>query len=119
MYPDGIDLKRHYELDYLEKILEGKYRPGHFQGVCTVVHRLLEIITPDNLYIGQKDYQQCMVIKKLVELTGMKNLIKINISPTLREKNGLAMSSRNMRLTKQEIEKRLRFTNRLFTYSKN
>lgn len=105
IYPTGTELKNRYDLGYLEEILEGKYRPGHFQGVCAVVHRLLEIVMPDNLYIGQKDYQQCLVIKKLIGLTGMANLIKVNISTTLREKNGLAMSSRNTRLTDQEREK--------------
>ncbi|MFC0775612.1 pantoate--beta-alanine ligase [Terrimonas alba] len=105
MYPDGATNTKHYDLGYLEKILEGEYRPGHFQGVCMIVHRLLEIVRPDNLYIGQKDYQQCMVIKKLIELTGFNNLTKLNISPTLREPDGLAMSSRNMRLTKDERTK--------------
>lgn len=105
IYPDGTDMKRHYELGYLEEILEGKYRPGHFQGVCTVVHRLLETVKPDNLYIGQKDYQQCMVIEKLIGLIKLNELIRINISSTLREKNGLAMSSRNVRLTAEEREK--------------
>lgn len=105
MYPDGAAKAKHYELGYLEQILEGKYRPGHFQGVCMIVHRLLEIVRPDNLYIGQKDYQQCMVIKKLIELTGFDSLTKLNISPTLREPDGLAMSSRNMRLTKDERTK--------------
>jgi pantoate--beta-alanine ligase len=98
IYPQGITAVRHYDLGYIETILEGKYRPGHFQGVCAVVHQLLEMVQPHQLYLGQKDYQQCMVIKKLVELTGMKNAININISPTLREEDGLAMSSRNMRL---------------------
>jgi len=102
MYPKGTNATTHYELGYLETILEGQYRPGHFQGVCMVVHRLLEIVKPDNLYIGQKDYQQCMVIKKLIELIGMKELVSLNISPTLREAGGLAMSSRNIRLTEQE-----------------
>ncbi len=102
MYPQGASLKFHYDLGYLETILEGQYRPGHFQGVCKVVHRLLEIVTPDNLYIGQKDYQQCMVIKKLIELIGMKDLISVNISPTVRDTGGLAMSSRNMRLNENE-----------------
>lgn len=105
MYPSGAAKIKHYDLGYLEQILEGKYRPGHFQGVCMIVHRLLEIVRPDNLYIGQKDYQQCMVIKKLIELTGFNNLTKLNISPTLREPDGLAMSSRNMRLTKDERTK--------------
>jgi pantoate--beta-alanine ligase len=105
MYPDGASKTKHYELGYLEQILEGKYRPGHFQGVCMIVHRLLEIVRPDNLYIGQKDYQQCMVIKKLIELTGFDSLTTLNISPTLREPDGLAMSSRNMRLAKDERTK--------------
>jgi pantoate--beta-alanine ligase len=80
-----------------------------------VMGRLLEIIFPNNLYIGQKDYQQCMVIKKLVELIGLKNKIKVNICPTLREEDGLAMSSRNTRLLPQDrikaatISKALRY----------
>ena len=98
IYPGGIkDLKR-YELGFLETILEGKFRPGHFQGVCQVMHRLLEIVLPNNLYLGQKDYQQCLVIKKLIGLIGFDNKIKVNICTTLREEDGLAMSSRNTRL---------------------
>jgi pantoate--beta-alanine ligase len=95
-------LKKKYELGYLETLLEGSFRPGHFQGVCQIVHRLLEIVLPDNLYMGQKDYQQCMVIKKLLELTGLGQTVNLQISPTLREKSGLAMSSRNMRLSEAE-----------------
>jgi pantoate--beta-alanine ligase len=102
IYPQGTNAGIRYDLGHLETILEGHYRPGHFQGVCMIVHRLLEIVRPDNLYIGQKDYQQCMVIKRLIELIGMKELINLNISPTLRESSGLAMSSRNMRLTEDE-----------------
>jgi pantoate--beta-alanine ligase len=105
MYPKGTNPALHYDLGYLETILEGRYRPGHFQGVCMVVHRLLEIVKPDNLYIGQKDYQQCMVIKKLIDLIGLRNLVKLNISPTLRNADGLAMSSRNMRLNDEERKK--------------
>lgn len=105
IYPDGTDSPRHYDLGYIETVLEGKYRPGHFQGVCAVVHRLLDIVNPDELYLGQKDYQQCMVIKKLLELTGMDQSVHINISPTLREKDGLAMSSRNMRLDEESRKK--------------
>jgi pantoate--beta-alanine ligase len=101
VYPDP-DEKLHYDLGYLESIMEGKYRPGHFQGVCKVVHRLLQLVRPDNLYIGQKDYQQCLVIKHLIGLTGMTDAITLHISPTLREKDGLAMSSRNTRLDEQQ-----------------
>ena len=102
IYPDASSQKKHYSLGYLESILEGKFRPGHFQGVCMVVHRLLEIVLPDNLYLGQKDYQQCMVIHKLLELTGLQEKIRLTICPTLREPDGLAMSSRNMRLNETD-----------------
>ena len=102
MYPDGMKPAMHYNLGYLETILEGKFRPGHFQGVCMVVNRLLEIVQPNNLYLGQKDYQQCMVITKLIELMNQQHKITVNICPTLREAYGLAMSSRNMRLKENE-----------------
>jgi len=105
IYPHGFTPKMHYDLGVLETVLEGKYRPGHFQGVCMVVHRLLEIVNPDRLYLGQKDYQQCMVLTRLVELTGLKNKTEIIICPTLREADGLAMSSRNMRLNEEERKK--------------
>lgn len=102
MYPDGVSVDKVYDLGYLEQILEGKYRPGHFQGVCAVVERLLQIVDPHHLYIGQKDYQQCMVISKLISLMGKSGEINLHICPTLREENGLAMSSRNMRLSANE-----------------
>ncbi|HRE38362.1 MAG TPA: pantoate--beta-alanine ligase [Chitinophagaceae bacterium] len=102
IYPNGTTSKQHYDLGEMETLLEGKFRPGHYQGVCQVVHRLLEIVHPDNLYLGQKDYQQCMVISRLVELMGINDKTNINICPTLRETDGLAMSSRNMRLSEAE-----------------
>jgi pantoate--beta-alanine ligase len=102
IYPDGTMQLKHYDLGYLEKVLEGQYRPGHFQGVCMVIDKLLNIVNSGNLYLGQKDYQQCMVIKKLVELTGREKSLTVNICPTLRETDGLAMSSRNMRLGEEE-----------------
>jgi pantoate--beta-alanine ligase len=105
IYPNGIDHLKHYELGFLETVLEGKFRPGHFQGVCQVMHRLLEIVLPNNLYLGQKDYQQCMVIKKLIELIGLNDKMKLNICPTLREDDGLAMSSRNTRLLPDDRKK--------------
>jgi len=103
VYPVGMTGLATYELGYLETVLEGKYRPGHFQGVCQVVDRLLKMVRPGFLFLGQKDYQQCMVITKLVELTGAST--SIIICPTLREKDGLAMSSRNMRLNETERSK--------------
>jgi pantoate--beta-alanine ligase len=105
IYPGGTNNLRYYDLGYLETVLEGKFRPGHFQGVCQVVHRLLEMVMPDNLYLGQKDYQQCMVIKRLIQLVGLDSKIKVNICPTLREDDGLAMSSRNVRLSSDERKK--------------
>lgn len=98
MYPGGAERTKTYDFGYLDTILEGAERPGHFKGVGQIVGRLLEIVKPDNLYLGQKDYQQCMVITELKNILGLTNL-KIIICPTYREADGLAMSSRNRRLT--------------------
>jgi len=103
IYPSGTEVNDHYDLGYLETVLEGEYRKGHFQGVCQVVHRLLDIVKPHDLYLGQKDYQQCMIVKKL--LTLIDSPASVIVCPTLRETNGLAMSSRNMRLSGSEKEK--------------
>jgi pantoate--beta-alanine ligase len=100
VYPQGTARLEHYELGYLETILEGKYRPGHFQGVCQVMGRLIDIVEPGHLFMGQKDYQQCMVIKKM--LADKKSTTVFDTCPTLREPDGLAMSSRNMRLNDAE-----------------
>ncbi|MBV4358585.1 pantoate--beta-alanine ligase [Pinibacter aurantiacus] len=100
MYPDGFDKAQPYDLGFIETILEGKYRPGHFQGVCQIVHKLLLAVQPHNLYMGQKDYQQCMVINKLIQIENLDT--KLHTRPTLREKDGLAMSSRNVRLNEEE-----------------
>jgi pantoate--beta-alanine ligase len=116
MYPAGTTNAKNYDLGYLETVLEGKYRPGHFQGVCLVVNRLLNIIAADELYLGQKDYQQCMVIKRLVDLEQIKTTI--NICPTLREPGGLAMSSRNIRLSADEKKQALKIFETL-SYLKN
>ena len=98
IYPRGVTALKNYDLGFLETVLEGKFRSGHFQGVCQVMHRLLEIVLPDALYLGQKDYQQCMVIKRLTGLIGLSGRVGIKVCPTLREPDGLAMSSRNTRL---------------------
>jgi len=105
IYPEGTNAKKQYDLGYLETILEGEYRPGHFQGVCMVMERLLSIVQPNHLYLGQKDYQQCMVIKRLISLQGWNDLIQVVICPIMREKDGLAMSSRNMRLNSEQRAK--------------
>jgi pantoate--beta-alanine ligase len=101
IYPPG-HIKKHYELGPVEHVLEGFYRPGHFQGVSEVVDRLLEIVSPSRLYMGQKDFQQCMVVRKLLVLTGRETSVELKIVPTVREADGLAMSSRNLRLSGDE-----------------
>ena len=101
MYPAGY-VKKHYALGDIETKLEGFYRPGHFQGVCQAVDRLLELVQPHCLYLGQKDYQQCMVVRKLLELTDRNKDINLQIVSTVREADGLAMSSRNLRLNKEQ-----------------
>ncbi len=89
-----------FDFDGLENQMEGKFRPGHFNGVGTIVKRLFEIVTPTNAYFGEKDFQQLQIIKKLVS----KNNLNINIKscPIFRESNNLAMSSRNALLTSKE-----------------
>ena len=111
MYPAHEPVKV-YKLNYLEQVLEGKYRPGHFQGVCRIVDELLQIVQPDKLYLGQKDYQQCMVIKKLIQ-DHFSGSIELVICTTLREPSGLAMSSRNMRLSKGARQKAVAIFNSL------
>lgn len=105
MYPEGKKQKK-YELGFLETVLEGKYRPGHFQGVCMIVDKLLLAVTPHILYLGKKDYQQCMVVKKMMKLE--KHEATLVICDTIRETDGLAMSSRNMRLNETERQQALR-----------
>lgn len=100
IYPNDAGEVQQYELGFLETVLEGKYRPGHFQGVCRVMHRLLTIVNAHHLYMGQKDYQQCMVVSHLISTKNITT--EMHIVPTLREADGLAMSSRNMRLNQEQ-----------------
>lgn len=87
----------------LGQVLEGAHRPGHFSGMASVVKRLLDIVRPDKAFFGQKDFQQYLIIKKMA---GYYNLpMEIVRCPTIRENNGLAMSSRNQRLSLEEREK--------------
>ncbi len=99
MYPDGLNSKK-YDFGGLENEMEGKYRPGHFDGVGTIVEELFRQVQPHNAYFGEKDYQQLAIIKKMVEKTKLP--VKIHGVPTLREEDGLAMSSRNVRLTETQ-----------------
>jgi pantoate--beta-alanine ligase len=93
----GRDFSTSVHIDGITEVLEGRSRPGHFSGVATVVTKLLSAGRPDLAVFGQKDFQQCAVIKRLVADLDMP--IEIVIAPTVREKDGLAMSSRNIRLS--------------------
>jgi pantoate--beta-alanine ligase len=100
IYPQGTRQLEQYDLGYLDTILEARFRPGHFQGVCQVMSRLLRIVNPDHLLMGQKDYQQGLVVKTLLQL--MQSKTRLRLCPTVREPDGLAMSSRNTRLNPTE-----------------
>lgn len=100
IYPDGAK-SRKYTLQGLDKAMEGMYRPGHFDGVSTVVKRLFTLLQPDVAYFGQKDFQQLQIVSLLAKPLG----IEIRSLPTVREANGLAMSSRNNRLSDEGREK--------------
>lgn len=97
---EGQTVSKHFDFDGLENQMEGKFRPGHFDGVGTIVKRLFEIVKPTNAYFGEKDFQQLQIVKKMVE----KEKMPVNVigCPIFREANGLAMSSRNERLTPRE-----------------
>lgn len=92
-----------YEFGGLEKEMEGSHRQGHFDGVGTVISLLFEAVKPDRAYFGEKDYQQLLIVRKLVELEGQK--VEIVGCPILREPSGLAMSSRNKRLSPKQLAK--------------
>lgn len=99
IYPDNKVVKS-INLGIEAQSLEGHYRPGHFEGVVMVLRRLFEIIKPGHVFFGQKDLQQCMVVKSLINQEFP--LIHFNMIETMREIDGLAMSSRNARLTSEE-----------------
>jgi pantoate--beta-alanine ligase len=96
IYPNG-ELTEHFDFGGLENKMEGEFRPGHFEGVGTVVKRFFEIVQPDNAYFGEKDFQQLQIIRKMV----LTQKLPVQIIPVAikREEDGLAMSSRNQRLT--------------------
>lgn len=100
LYPTGMLNLPFYPLGRLEESLEGASRPGHFQGVCVVVDRLLQAVNPDFLFMGEKDFQQIAVIRKMLEITNSK--VQLIACPTVRESSGLAMSSRNSRLSAEQ-----------------
>ncbi len=101
MYPPGFG--SWVEVGNLSSKLEGASRPGHFRGVTTILTKLFNIIQPDRAYFGQKDIQQAIIVKKMVQDLNMDT--KISIQPIVREPSGLAMSSRNARLNPEERQK--------------
>lgn len=98
MYGDEIRSEA-WDLGGLDRYMEGAHRSGHFQGVATIVHRLLDLVRPDRAYFGEKDFQQLQIIRRLA--TELPFPVEIVPCPIIREPDGLAMSSRNGRLTKR------------------
>lgn len=94
------------DLGSIENIWEGEHRPGHFQGVAQIVYKLFDLVKPDRACFGQKDFQQVMVIRKLIELKKLP--IQLDICPTKRNKDGLALSSRNLNLSEEGRQKATR-----------
>lgn len=104
-YPESNEMYSDSHLTYvnvakMEKVMCGRFRPGHFKGVCTVVLKLLNLIKPDKAYFGQKDYQQLLIIKKMISDLDLDT--EIVECDTVREKDGLALSSRNAYLNTEE-----------------
>ncbi|WP_103866651.1 pantoate--beta-alanine ligase [Aquimarina sp. I32.4] len=91
-----------YNFGGLENEMEGKFRPGHFDGVGTVLKHFFEIVTPDKAYFGEKDFQQLQIVRRLVDIENMS--VQIVGCPIYREENGLALSSRNKRLNQNQLE---------------
>ena len=98
MYPE--EDRRIFDLGNLDKVLEGKYREGHFRGVALIVTKLFELVKPTRAYFGQKDFQQLVIVRRLVKLMGVP--LEIIGCPIVREEDGLALSSRNTRLSQEE-----------------
>lgn len=97
VYPPGMDLTVQLDFRQLDQVMEGVFRPGHFGGMATVVKRLLDIVQPHQLFMGQKDFQQLAIVRDM--LRQLDSPIQLVMCPTAREADGLAMSSRNLRLS--------------------
>ena len=98
MYPEPDT--RIFDLGAVAEVMEGSFRPGHFNGVAQIVSKLFQIVEPDDAYFGEKDFQQIAIIKSMVKLLGLH--VRVISCPILRHADGLAMSSRNMRLTAEQ-----------------
>lgn len=111
MYPPNL-ISPTFDLNGLDESMEGAHRPGHFAGVVQVIHRFLDIVQPDFLYMGQKDYQQFAIVKYMLQL--MNSSVQLICVPIAREDDGLAMSSRNIRLSSEGRKKAQRISQMLF-----
>lgn len=103
---------RVFDFAPLDKVMEGKYRPGHFNGVAQIVSKLFDIVTPDRAYFGEKDFQQLAIIREMVKQLGLS--LEIIACPIVREADGLALSSRNARLTDSQRKKAVTISKVLF-----
>lgn len=97
VYPPGVNLSNTFDFGSLTQVMEGAFRPGHFDGMAQVVKRLLDIVEPHRLYMGQKDFQQFSIVQDMLRQMG--GSVQIVMCETIRESDGLAKSSRNTRLT--------------------
>ncbi len=117
MYPESLNKESANDYGNFIHVLEGKHRPGHFDGVVTIVNKLFSLVKPNQVYFGQKDYQQCLVVKELIRRNHSQ--IIFHQCEVVREPDGLAMSSRNVRLSAIERESALKLSKALFHIQNN
>lgn len=103
VYPPQLNTKLDLDFGYMATVMEGAFRPGHFDGMAQVVKRLLDLVSPQVLFMGQKDFQQFTIVKSMIRQLGIPT--RLIMGATVRESDGLAMSSRNVRLTPEDRQK--------------